>query len=450
MKLFRKKHLAKSIIFAMLLLTVAECTPIKKAAAADLSPYLNMDFGIKYSGETIATANEEETVWNIEYFNVADSSFKEGDEFYISCEISGAWHFKQIAIQSSANNWNWNTSPKKWSNDGFADTAIVAGKVTATQNGDKLSFKMRFDNAIGVPREEVSITLTDLYIMKIGNKYDIARELPEDMQLKLGTSYDGTVTATYNNGIYETKLFNVNDSAYSAGDTYIISCSLSGASNFKQGAIQSNLNDWNWSTSPKAWAGNGLAEGQSVTGGFTSEEPGNSISFKVRMDIPINSAKLPNSIDLTLTNLIVIKVANNDTLPLPNFMVINKERNYSGVVEAVKDEDMGVWNVQYFNVNNSEIATREQIKISFEVSGAKAFKQLAVQSNVNDWSWDEAPKIWAPNGIPDGTTFSAIITATENCDIISFKLWFDNPVKEDFNSTPVAMTLENLSVNDVH
>ncbi|MCH5253059.1 MAG: hypothetical protein J1F22_08840 [Lachnospiraceae bacterium] len=449
-----RRHLAKIVVFAMMLSTAVGFTPAKKAAAADLSQYLNVEYGIKYSGETIATVNEDETAWSVEYFNVVDSSFKEGDEFYISCGISSTKNntldFKQIAIQSSANNWDWNAAPKKWSEGGFEGTTVVAGKITATTDGDNLAFKMQFDNETKAQRDEIDITLTDLYIMKIGNIYEEASELPEDLQVDLETPYDGTVTANLNEGAYEAQYFNVNDSSYSAGDTYIISYTLDKAIDFRQAVIQSNLNNWDWATSPKVWSGNGLAEGQTVIGDFTAAESGDGISFKIRVDSPLDEeAELPESIELALKDLIVVKVSNSTILPLPGSMMIDMGRNYAGMVDAVKDEEMGSWNVQYFNVNNSPITAGQQFKITFTVSGADAFKQLAVQSNVNGWAWDESPKLWRTEGIEDGTAFSGIITATEDCDQLTFKLWFDNPVDEDFDTTPVAMTLDNLSVSDI-
>lgn len=453
MKLTIKRHLAKLVVFALLFLTAAGFTPAKKAAAADLSEFLNMEFGIKYSGTRNAVANEEKSAWNIEYFNVLNSAYKEGDEFYISCTVSGASQFKQVAIQSDVNNWNWAAAPKVWSEEGLSNGTVIAGKVTATADGDNLSFKMQFDNVLEdtAIRGDVPIKLTDLYIMKIGNANTKPTDLPEDKQISMGTPYSGTVTANLNEGAYEAQYFNVSDSSYSAGDTYIISYTLGGATEFKQTVIQSNLNNWDWATSPKLWAGNGLAEDQSMTGALTAVSSGDGVSFKIRVDSQVTEGKeLGDSIELKLTDLIVVKVSNSTVLPLPNNMELNKDRYYSGEVTAVKDEKTGAWTVEYFNVNHSEITKGQQFKISFSVSGAKAFKQMAVQSNVNGWSWDDAPKIWKTEGIANGTVFSTVITATEEvCDKITFKLWFDNPVEEGFAQTEVPITLTKLMVKDV-
>ena len=455
MKVSMKKHLAKIVVFVMLLTTAAGFTPAKKAAAADLSQYLNMEYGIKYTGERMAKANTEKTAWDIGYFNVLDSAYKKGDEFYVSCTIQGAFQFKQIAMQSDVNNWDWAAAPKVWADEGFQDAVTVAGKITATEDGDNVSFKMQFDNPLEEydVEPEVEITLTDLYIMKIGNTGNEAVELPEDKQIALNTPYSGPVTATLNDegNAYEVQYFNVSDSAYSTGDTYIISYTLGGAEDFRQIVTQSNLNDWGWETSPKLWAGNGLAEKQSFTGALTAVSSGDGVSFKIRVDSPVEKdAVLTGPLDLTLSDLIVVKVANSDVVPLPDSMEINKGRYYSGGVTAVKDAETGSWNVQYFNVNNSEIKEGEQFKISFSISGASEFKQMVVQSNVNGWSWDNAPKLWKTDGIEDGTSFSAVITATEAlCDKITFKLWFDSPRTEGFAKTEVPMTLDKLIVTDV-
>lgn len=453
MKVSMKKYLAKIVVFVMLLTTATGFAPAKKAAAADLSQYLNMEYGIKYTGEVTAKENAENAAWDIGYFNVLNSAYKKGDEFYVSCTIDGAEPFKQIAIQSDVNNWDWAAAPKVWSDDGFLDAVTVAGKFTATADGDNVSFKIQFDNIREGFGFEGDVTLTDLYIMKIGNTDDETVELPEDKQIALNTPYDGPVTATLNKegNAYEAQYFNVSDSAYSTGDTYIISYTLGGAKDFRQIVTQSNLNDWGWETSPKLWAGNGLEAKQSFTGALTAVSSGDGVSFKIRVDSPVNpDATLADTLDLTLSDLIVVKVANSNIVPLPDSMEINKGRYYSGDVTAVKDAETGSWNVQYFNVNNSEIKEGEQFKISFSISGASEFKQMVVQSNVNGWSWDDAPKLWKNDGIENGTSFSTVITATEAlCDKITFKLWFDSPKTEGFNTEKVSMKLDKLIVTDV-
>lgn len=453
MKKRMKRVTAKVVAVAMVMMTVAGIGrgPAKSAKAAELSSYLNMEYGIKYTGQTDAKKNSEANAWSIEYFNVADSAYAEGDVFYFSGKISGASNFKQVAIQSSVNNWNWDAAPKKWTDAGTADDTVVAGKVVATQNGDKISFKIQFDNVVDEAKasDTEKITLTDLYIMKVSKASQTAAELPEDKQLDLGTKYTGTVAAAVNEGVYEAQYFNVNDSSYSKGDTYIISYTLGGATQFKQVATQTNLNDWSWPDAKKVWATDGLAESQDVSGDFVAASAGNEISFKVRLDTPVDaSAELGDSINLTLTDLVVVKVANNDTIALPESKMLNKGRSYSGAVKAEKDGDN--WNVQYFNVNDSKFTKDSQIKISFKISGADVFKQLVVQSNLNNWAWDSAPKIWRSEGIEDGTTVSAVITATEtSLDNIAFKLWLDNPVDSAFDKASVDMTLTDLKVTDV-
>lgn len=447
-----KRFLAKVVTAAMLLSTVASIgvTPEKSVKAAELSSYLNMEFGIKYTGQTTAEVNSTGDAWNIQYFNVTDSAYESGDVFYVSCKISGASNFKQIAIQSSANNWDWSSAPKKWTNSGTADNTVVAGKIKATQDGTNLSLKMQFDNVVDEDEsaDQQSITLTDLYIMKVSQGSQTSTAIPESKQLALGTKYTGTVAATANEGVYEAQYFNVSDSSYSAGDTYIISYTLGGATGFKQVATQANLNGWSWDDATKVWASDGLATAQDVAGDFVASSAGNGVSFKVRLDTLVDdTTELEDSINLTLTDLVVVKVTNDDTIALPSSLQISKDRNYSGTVNAVKGTDS--WNVQYFNVNNSAYEVGDQIKISFDISGASDFKQLVLQTSANGWAWDSAPKIWKSNGIADGTTLSGIITATQAADNLSFKLWLDNPVDSDFDTTPVEMTLSNLNVKDI-
>lgn len=456
MKMMVKRFTARVVAVAMVLMTVASIgmAPGKSAKAAELSEYLNMEFGIKYTGQVVATADSDQTAWEIGYFNVADSAYEEGDVFYVSGKISGASNFKQVAMQSSVNNWNWNAAPKKWSNDGTANDTVVAGKMVATQSGDNLSFKIQLDNLVNADNAsaEQDITLTDLYIMKVSKGSQETEALPEDKIINPGTKYSGIVTANKSEesaGVYEAQYFYVNDTAYSEGDTYIISYTLGGATGFKQAVTQSSLNNWSWDDSVKVWAGSGLATAQDVTGAMTAVSSGDGVSFKVRLDSLVDaSAEIGDSIELTLSNLVVVKVANDDTIALPSSKQISKDRKYKGTVEAVKEDTH--WNVQYFNVTDSAFEEGDLIEISFKISGAEAFKQLAVQSNMNGWAWASAPKIWKNNGIADDTSFSGVIKATETVeDGIAFKLWLDNPVNESFDESPVGITLNDLQVRDI-
>lgn len=448
-----KRFFAKVVTAAMLMGTVAGVgfVPEKTVSAAQLSEYKNVEFGIKYTGQTKAVKNASGDAWSIEYFNVTNSAFETGDTFFVSTKISGASNFKQVAMQSSVNNWDWAGAPKKWTEAGTADNTVVSGMVTATEDGDNISFKIQLDNAVNATEAaEVDITLTDLYIMKVSKGSDTSADLPGNKQLDMGTRYTGTVDAVANGDVYEAQYFNVNDSSYSAGDTYIISYKLSGANGFKQVATQSNLNNWSWSDAKKVWSGEGLANGLDVSGDFVAASSGNGISFKVRLDTPTSAEAVPadgGNVQLTLTDLIVVKVANSDSIDLPSSKMISKGRSYTGPVQAVKDG--GSWNVQYFNVNDSAFEVGDQVKISFKVSGASAFKQLAVQSSFDGWGWDNAPKIWRNDGIADDTTFSAVMTATCADDNLSFKLWFDNPVDETFDGNSVDITLTNLMIKDI-
>lgn len=448
-----KRFFAKVVTAAMLMGTVAGVgfVPEKTVSAAQLSEYKNVEFGIKYTGQTKAVKNASGDAWSIEYFNVTNSAFETGDTFFVSTKISGASNFKQVAMQSSVNNWDWAGAPKKWTEAGTADDTVVSGMVTATEDGNNISFKIQLDNAVNATEAaEVNITLTDLYIMKVSKGSDTSATLPENKQLDMGTRYTGTVDAVANGDVYEAQYFNVNDSSYSAGDTYIISYKLSGANGFKQVATQSNLNNWSWSDAKKVWAGEGLANGLDVSGDFVAASSGNGISFKVRLDTPTSAEAVPadgGNVQLTLTDLIVVKVANSDSIDLPSSKTISKGRSYTGSVQAVKDE--GSWNVQYFNVNDSAFEVGDQVKISFKVSGASAFKQLAVQSTFDGWAWDSAPKMWKNDGISNDTTFSAVMTATRADDNLAFKLWFDSPVSEDFNEDSVDLTLTDLMIKDI-
>lgn len=455
-----KKFTAKFIAVAMVVLTAAGIgvTPEKQVNAAELSSYLNVEYGIKYTGETDAKLNSAGNAWDIQYFNVANSAFETGDAFYVSAKISGASKFKQVAIQTGVNNWDWSSAPKRWSETGIADDTVVAGKVVATKDGDNVSFKIQLDNVVEADdaddAENISdtqeITLTDLYIMPIGKGTQEAVDMPESKLLDLGTKYSGTVTAEKNEDVYEAQYFNVKDSAFSTGDTYIISYTLGGATQFKQVATQSSLNSWGWGDAVKVWSGEGLAEEQNTTGAITATDSGDGVAFKIRLDTLVDAENAPGeTMDLTLEDLIVVKVANNDVVTLPSNLMISKDRIYAGSANAIKAEDKENWNVEYFNVKDSAFKADDLIEINFEISGASAFKQLALQSNLDGWSWDDAPKMWKNDGIKDGTKFSAVIKATKTVsDGIAFKLWLDNPVEDDFNQESVTVELNNLQVRD--
>lgn len=452
-----KRFFAKAVTVAMLMGTVAGVgfVPEKTVSAAQLPTHKNVEFGIKYTGQMKAVKSETAEAWSIEYFNVTDSAYETGDTFFVSAKISGASNFKQVAMQSSVNGWDWASAPKKWTEAGTADDTLVSGMVKATADGENIAFKIQLDNVVeaadeetAAVNEEVNVTLTDLYIMKVGKGSETSVALPDNKQLELGTRYTGTVNAVANEDVYEAQYFNVNDSSYSAGDTYIISYKIGGADAFRQVATQTNLNGWSWSDSKKIWQGEGIPEGLDVSGDFVAASAGNGISFKVRLDsLKDDEATPEGDVTLTLTDLIVVKVGNDDSVALPSYKMIDKGRRYTGSVTA--EEDGGAWVVQYFNVNDSAFEVGDQIKISFKVSGASAFKQLAVQSGYDNWSWDNAPKIWRNDGIADDTVFSAVMTATRADDNLAFKLWFDSPVNEEFSEESVDITLENLMIKDI-
>ena len=170
-----KKALAKLVVVAMLITTAAGFAPAKNVAAAALSEYLNMEFGIKYTGERAAVKNEAGNAWSIEFFNVADSAFQAGDVFFVSCKVSGAASFKQACVQSGVNNWDWATAPKTWANDGIADGTTFSAVIKATQDCDKITFKLWFDNPVEETFDTtpVAMTLTDLQIKDIAPVADL-------------------------------------------------------------------------------------------------------------------------------------------------------------------------------------------------------------------------------------------------------------------------------------
>ncbi|MCM1245776.1 MAG: endo-1,4-beta-xylanase [Roseburia sp.] len=445
-----KKFLAKTVAVAMLMGTVTGIgvVPEKAVNAAQISEFKNVEFGIKYSGQVKTVESESGSAWSAEYFNVKDSAFETGDTFYVSAKISGASNFKQVAVQSNVNGWDWAGAPKKWTEAGIADGTVVSGLITATTEEEKISFKIQLDNAVAAVSSPVNIDLTDLYIMKVSKESAAAKDLPEDKQLDMGTRYTGQVDALAKNGVYEAQYFNVNNSSYSADDTYIISYKISGANGFKQVATQTNLNDWGWTDAKKSWNEEGISDGLDMSGDFVAASSGNGISFKVRLDTLKDAAEEPDgNVTLTLTDLIVVKVTNSDSIDLPASKLLSKGRSYSGTVNAAKDGNK--WVAQYFNLENSAFEKGDQVKISFKVSGASAFKQLAVQSSFDNWAWDSAPKIWRNDGIADGTELSAVMTATCDEDNLSFKLWFDNPVAADFEDASVEVTVTDLTIKDI-
>lgn len=446
-----KKFLAKTVAVAMLMGTVTGIgvVPEKAVNAAQISEFKNVEFGIKYSGQVKTVESESGSAWSAEYFNVKDSAFETGDTFYVSAKISGASNFKQVAVQSNVNGWDWAGAPKKWTEAGTADGTVVSGLITATTEEEKISFKIQLDNAVAAVSSPVNIDLTDLYIMKVSKGNAAAKDLPEDKQLDMGTRYTGQVDAVAKNGVYEAQYFNVNNSSYSADDTYIISYKISGANGFKQVATQTNLNDWGWTDAKKSWNEEGISDGLDMSGDFVAASSGNGISFKVRLDTLKDAAEEPDgNVTLTLTDLIVVKVTNSDSIELPKSKLLSKGRSYTGSVDAVM-KDGNKWVAEYFNLENSAFEEGDQVKISFKVSGASAFKQLAVQSSFDNWAWDSAPKIWRNDGIADGTELSAVMTATCDEDNLSFKLWFDNPVAADFEDASVEVTVTDLMIKDI-
>lgn len=136
--------------------------------AAQLSRYMSINSGVKYSGTKSLTLTSSNTVGTLQYFSVNNSIFTSGDLYYLSFKISGASDFKQLAVQSNLNNWDWNSAQKVWNEDGITDGTVVAGVVETTQSGTNLAFRIRLMSLIGNnPGSSINITLSDLVVLKV-------------------------------------------------------------------------------------------------------------------------------------------------------------------------------------------------------------------------------------------------------------------------------------------
>lgn len=454
MKVIMRAKAVKMVTVVMLVLSMVLSSSLyvkNEAKAAELPSNLAISFGEKYNGTVNAVYNSEANAYAIEYFDV-NNAFSTGDTFYISFGISGAKNFKQIAVQGSHNDYDWNAAPKSWVDNGIDNGTNISGILKATKNGANLSFKLQLDNQVTASSvATVPITLSNLYIVKIASGSQSAALLPADKQLDFGTMYTGTVKAVNDgSGVYEAQYFNLNNSAYSEGDTFVISGKVSGVSNLKQIAVQDSVNGFDWGAAPKGWHNSGITDGQVFGGGVTATGSGSNQSFKIRFDSFVTAPEsLPAEIDVTLTDLVVVKVGNS--YELPTSLQIDLNNVYSGDVTAVPDGSDS-YAVQYFNVNNTAYQKDDLYRITFDVSGAQDFKQLLVQTSIDGWTFDSSREIWKSGGINDGTKYTVYIKAknnTVNNENVAFKLWFGS-ADAGFNAASVPMTLNNLKVTKVN
>ncbi len=324
MKKHLRRRVANVLSLVMLLSSVLSFALVPSGNADAANPKVplpndwDLDYNEDYYGSVNAIYDATANAWFVEYFNV-EQSFNEGDLFHVSFSVAGAAEFKQVALQSSLDGWDFAKAPKKWNDNGIANGTKIEGIIEVPEDGDSIlnelvaanwQFKLHIDNEVvsGFALPTTAITLTDLCITPIVSQSATPVAIAQDKYVNFGTEYFGTFPAVpdVNGSTYAVEYFNVTGSDCKAGEKYLILCKISGASGFQQVALQNSIDGWAFNG---IWAGStGVPNGTVVGGVYTATSDVGNIAFKLHFDNPVTSVTPPVNVPIDISKLIVVQL----------------------------------------------------------------------------------------------------------------------------------------------
>ncbi len=308
----------------------------------------------------------------------------------------------------------------------------------------------------------VVMVLTSVFSLSLfaANDASAATLIPEHKFLNFFEEYEGPVESVYdaNANANFIEYFNIDQELqtvppFEAGNLYMVTFTIDGADNFQQLAVQSNVNGWDWALAPKLWMEGGITSGTVFSGiieatantVYTDEVP-ETFAFKYHLDNEVFPAAA-NAV-ITFSNMKIIPVSSSVAgIVDPALKYVDFDTSYAEAFTATVDSgNPDVFYVEYFNVTDSPVVAGEEYVILAKFSGVSAFKQVAIQSSINEWDWAGAAKKWDDNGVQDGSVIGGLFTATADADNIAFKIQLDNPVFGNASVTNATVALEDLVV----
>lgn len=85
----------------------------------------------------------------------------------------------------------------------------------------------------------------------------------------------------------------------------------------------------------------------------------------------------------------------------------------------------------------------DTVSVSFSVSGASNYKQVAAASETFGLDWIQDSQIWSDSGVSDGSTSKFTVTATADFTNIAFKIYVQHPLDSSKSS---AVTISDIRV----
>lgn len=85
----------------------------------------------------------------------------------------------------------------------------------------------------------------------------------------------------------------------------------------------------------------------------------------------------------------------------------------------------------------------DTVSVSFSVSGASNYKQVAAASETFGLDWISDSQIWSENGVSDGSTSKFTVTATADFTDIAFKIYVQHPLDSSKSS---VVTISDIRV----
>ncbi len=241
------------------------------------------------------------------------------------------------------------------------------------------------------------------------------------------------------------------DYSYAQGEKFLVSFTLNNADLFQQVAVQSSVNDWDWVGAAKIYMSGGIASGTKFAGIIeaTHDIPGYDpevdpyppyMTLKIQLDNWIlGSEDIPDyaSVDIEIADFKVTPFTSNPATEITgNPMAPGLENLYSGTVYAGPDaERPDTWSA-YLHIDTNYVEN-DEFFVFYKIAGASDFKQVSVQSDVNDWIGNPTTSVWGNDGIPDGQVGGGIYSASKMGSVHSIRLDFDNPLPSFENTTGI-------------
>ncbi len=307
MKKTTRRYFSSVLALAMALSTILGLSMYVKAAELPFpsNPISGNVLSVtdEYTGSLPFTwANTYGDAWSSDYMNF-DYNYAQGEKFLVSFTLNNADLFQQVAVQCSANNWDWAGAAKIYRSGGIPTGMRFAGIIEATNDipaydpqvdpyPPYLTFKIQLDNWTLTPADIPDYSVVDVGIedFKVTPfTSDPATEITGNpIEPGLNNLYSGTVYAGPNQNIPNTWSAYLHiDAEYVENDEFFVFYKVAGGGDFKQVSVRSDANDWISNPTTSVWGNDGIPDGQVAGGLYSATKTGSVHSISLDFDNPL-------------------------------------------------------------------------------------------------------------------------------------------------------------------